>query len=45
MPQGNQQTMDSAPDESPFQQMIPSVPQQSLYPLLAALGTSLNTVA
>ena len=24
--------------------MIPSIPQQSLYPSLAALGTSLNTV-
>ena len=42
MPQGNQQTMDSAPDESPFQQVIPSIPQQSLYPSLAALGTSVN---
>ena len=31
VPQGNQQTMDSAPDESPFQQVIPSIPQQSLY--------------
>ena len=44
VPQGNQQTMDSAPDESPFQQVIPSVLQQSLYPSLAALGTSVNTV-
>ena len=43
MPQGNQQMMDSAPDESPFQQVIPSIPQQSLYPSLAALGTSVNT--
>ena len=43
MPQDNQQTMDSAPDESPFQQVIPSIPQQSLYPSLAALGTSINT--
>ena len=43
MPQGNQQTMDSAPDESPFQQVIPGMPQQSLYPSLAALGTSANT--
>ena len=42
VPQGNQQTTDSAPDESPFQQVIPSIPQQSLYPSLAALGTSLN---
>ena len=32
VPQGNQQTMDSAPNESPFQQGIPSIPQQSLYP-------------
>ena len=43
MPQGNQQTMDSVQGESPFQQVIPSIPQQSLYPSLAALGTSLNT--
>ena len=43
MPQGNQQTMDSAPDESPFQQVIPSIPQQSLYPSLAALETTVNT--
>ena len=43
VPQGNQQTMDSAQDESPFQQVIPNIPQQSLYPLLAALGTSINT--
>ena len=43
MPQGNQQTMDSAPDESPFQQMIPSILQQLLYPSLAALETSVNT--
>ena len=43
MPQGNQQIMDSALDESPFQQVIPSIPQQSLYPSLAAKGTSVNT--
>ena len=36
--------MDSAPDESPFQQVIPSMLQQSLYPSLAAMGTSINTV-
>ena len=35
--------MDSAPDESPFQQVIPSIPQQSLHPSLAAMGTSVNT--
>ena len=26
--QDNKQPMDSAPDESPFQQVIPSIPQQ-----------------
>ena len=36
--------MDSAPDESPFQQVIPRIPQKSLYPSLAAMGTSINTV-
>ena len=41
--QGNQQTTDSALDESPFQQEIPSILQQSLYPSLTALGTSVNT--
>ena len=44
VPQGIQQAMDSAPDESPFQQVIPSIPQQSLYPSLAALGTSVKMV-
>ena len=43
VPQGNQQTMDSALDEFPFQQVIPNILQQSLYPSLAALGTSVNT--
>ena len=43
IPQGNQQMMHSAPDESPFQQVIPSILQQPLYPTLAALGTSVNT--
>ena len=42
VPQGNLQMMDSTPDEFPFQQVIPSIPQQSLYPSLAALGTSVN---
>ena len=42
LPQGNQQTMDSAPDECPFQQVISSILPQSLYPSLAALGTSAN---
>ena len=44
MSQENQPPMDSAPDESPFQQVIPSIPQQSLYPSLAAMGTSINTM-
>ena len=43
MPQDNQQPTYSTPDESPFQQVIPSIPQQSLYPSLAAMGTSVNT--
>ena len=43
MPQGNHQTTDSVQDESPFQQVIPNIPQQSLYPSLAALGMSSNT--
>ena len=30
VPQGNQQMMDSAQDESPFQQVVPSILQQSL---------------
>ena len=42
--QDNQQPTDSAPDESPFQQAIPNIPQQSLYPSLAAMRTSVNTV-
>ena len=40
--QDNQPPMDSAADESPFQQVIPSIPQQSLYPSLAAMGTSIK---
>ena len=43
MSKDNQKTMNSAPDESPFQQVIPNIPQQLLYPSLAALKTSVNT--
>ena len=43
MQQDNQPTTDSALDESPFQKVIPGIPQQSLYPSLAALGTRINT--
>ena len=39
--QDNHPPTDSAPDESPFKQVIP---QQSLYLSLAAMGTSINTV-
>ena len=41
--QDNQPTTDSALDESPFQQVIPGILQQSLYPSLAAVGRSINT--
>ena len=35
----NHLTTDSALEESPYQQVIPSIQPQSLYPTLAALGT------
>ena len=41
--QDNQPTTDSALDISPFQQVIPGIPQHSLYHSLAALGTGINT--
>ena len=41
--QDNQPPMDRTPDESPFQQVITSIPEQSLYPSLATMGTSINT--
>ena len=41
--QDNQPPTDSAPDKASFQQVIPGIPQQSLYPSLAAIGTSINT--
>ena len=40
--QGNQQIVDSAQEES-FQNVLPSISQQSLYPSLAAMISSLNT--
>ena len=43
VPSDNQQTTEAAQDESPFQQMIPNLSQQSLYPSLVALGTTINT--
>ena len=41
-PDNNQYT-EAAQDESSFQQVIPNIPQQSLYPSLAAMGSSPNT--
>ena len=41
--QDSQHMMDSAQDEFPFQQVLPNVSQQSLYPSLVVMGTSLNT--
>ena len=43
VPSDNQQTTEATQDESSFQQVIPNILQQSLYPSLAAMGTSLNT--
>ena len=34
---------DSAQEESSFQYVIPNIPQQSLYPSLATMNSSLNT--
>ena len=42
--QDNQSPTDSALDESLFQQVIPSIPQQSLYPSLAAMGSNINVM-
>ena len=43
MTSDNQQTTEVAQDESPFQQVIPNLSQQSLYPSLVAMGTTINT--
>ena len=42
--QDKQPPMESTPDKSPFQQVIPSILQQSLFPSLAVMGTSINTL-
>ena len=42
MPSDNQHTTEAAQDESPFQQAIPNLSQKSLYPSLAAMGTTIN---
>ena len=39
----NNQYTEAAQDELSFQQVIPNMPQQSLYPSLAAMGSSPNT--
>ena len=43
MPLDNQQTIEATQNESSFQQVIPNISQQSLYPSLVAMGTSINT--
>ena len=42
VPSDNQQTTKATQDESSFQQVIPNIPQQLLYPPLVAMETSLN---
>ena len=43
VPSDNQQTTEAAQDESSFQQVIPNISQQSLYPSLVAMEPSINT--
>ena len=43
MPSDNNQYAEAVQDESSFRQVIPSIPQQSLYPSLPAMGSSPNT--
>ena len=43
MPSDNNQHTEATQDESFFRQVIPNIPQQSLYPSLAAMGSSLYT--
>ena len=43
VPSDNQQTKEAAQDESSFQQVIPNIPQQSLYPSLVAMESSSYT--
>ena len=42
-PSDNLQSTEAAQDESSFQQMIPNILQQLLYPFLTAMGSSPNT--
>ena len=43
VPSDNHQSTEAAQDESSFCQVIPNIPQQSLYPSIAAMGLSPNT--
>ena len=43
-PSDNYQFTEAAQDELSFWQVIPNILQQSLYPSLVAMGSSLNTV-
>ena len=43
-PSDNNQYTEAIQDESSFWQVIPNIPQQSLYPSLAAMGSTPNTV-
>ena len=42
-PSIDNQYTEATQDESSFWQVIPNIPQQSLYPFLAAIGSSPNT--
>ena len=43
VPSDSQQTTEAAQYKSSFPQVIPNISQQSLYPSLVAIGTSINT--
>ena len=43
MPSDNNQYTEAMQDKSSFQQVIPNIPQESLYPSLAAIGSLPNT--
>ena len=43
MPSDNFQSTEDVHEDSSFQQVIPNIPQQSLYPSLVAMGSSPNT--
>ena len=43
VPSDNNQYTEATQDKSSFWQVIPNIPQQSLYPYLAAMGSSPNT--